>query len=97
VPSDSLSTVPWQVIESAKELDPEFLKLSKNNSISELSGAFDNLPEDMDEEELAKMLEEEDFAGREGDHQGHAGRHQRAAEADQGGHEGQETGPQDQD
>lgn len=59
----ALSTIPPQVIENAKVLDIDFLRSSKHLD----SDDFDedlaaNLPDpDVDEEELAKIMEEEDF------------------------------------
>lgn len=57
-PSDNISIIPESIIETAKVLDAD---LKKSSSV------FDDLPddfnpEDMDDEELAKMMEEEDFA-----------------------------------
>uniref|UniRef100_A0A182P2H9 PHD-type domain-containing protein n=1 Tax=Anopheles epiroticus TaxID=199890 RepID=A0A182P2H9_9DIPT len=70
---DSLSDVPMQVIESARILDIDFLKSTSGNTarISTVDSVVDfddELPEDfdpedaMDDEVLAKIMEEEDFA-----------------------------------
>uniref|UniRef100_A0A182JSP0 PHD-type domain-containing protein n=1 Tax=Anopheles christyi TaxID=43041 RepID=A0A182JSP0_9DIPT len=70
---DSLSNVPMQVIESARILDIDFLKSTSGNTarISTVDSVVDfddELPEDfdpddeMDDEALAKIMEEEDFA-----------------------------------
>uniref|UniRef100_A0AAG5CR98 PHD-type domain-containing protein n=1 Tax=Anopheles atroparvus TaxID=41427 RepID=A0AAG5CR98_ANOAO len=70
---DSLSDVPMQVIESARILDIDFLKSTSGNTarISTVDSVVDfddELPEDfdpddeMDDEALAKIMEEEDFA-----------------------------------
>lgn len=69
-PKDSLSTIPLQVIQAAKALDVDLKKgasVSKLNSDNDSDGFDDDLPEDfdpeeMDEDEIAKMMEEEDFA-----------------------------------
>lgn len=61
----SLSTVPLQVIESAKILDVDFLKSSKNIDSDEFDdelGVHFPDPEDVNEDELAKIMEDEDFA-----------------------------------
>ena len=58
--SDSLSTIPKQVIESARALDTDYLRKAPISAGMELPDDFN--PEDMNEEELAKMMEEEDFA-----------------------------------
>ncbi|XP_055644693.1 remodeling and spacing factor 1 [Toxorhynchites rutilus septentrionalis] len=61
----TLSIVPPQIIENAKELDIDFLKSSKNAD----SDDFDedlavNFPDsdEVNEEDLAKIMEDEDFA-----------------------------------
>lgn len=69
-PKDSLSTIPLQVIQAAKALDVDLKKgapVGKLNSDNDSDGFDDDLPEDfdpeeMDEDEIAKMMEEEDFA-----------------------------------
>lgn len=70
-PKDSLSTIPPQIIQTAKALDVDLKKgavIQKNiPSDHESEGFDDDLPEDfdpedMDEDEIAKMMEEEDFA-----------------------------------
>lgn len=66
----SLSTVPLSVIRQAKVLDVDFLQKKSDPSNEEdvLSDEFDDglpedfYPDDMDEEAIAKMMEEEDFA-----------------------------------
>ncbi|ETN65542.1 hypothetical protein AND_002683 [Anopheles darlingi] len=70
---DSLSVVPMQVIESARVLDIDFLKSTSGNTariatVDSVVDFDDELPEDfdpddeMDDEALAKIMEEEDFA-----------------------------------
>lgn len=67
---DSLSTIPPQIIQSAKALDVDLKKsaiLHKNASDNDSNGFDDDLPEDfdpedMDEDAIAKMMEEEEFA-----------------------------------
>lgn len=70
-PKDSLSTIPPQIIQTAKALDVDLKKgaiIQKSiPSDHESEGFDDDLPEDfdpedMDEDEIAKMMEEEDFA-----------------------------------
>lgn len=69
-PKDSLSTIPLQVIQAAKALDVDLKKTAVVNrgvSDNDSDGFDDDLPEDfdpeeMDEDEIAKMMEEEDFA-----------------------------------
>lgn len=66
----SLSTIPLQVIQTAKALDVDLKKSSithRNGSDNDSNGFDDDLPEDfdpedMDEDAIAKMMEEEDFA-----------------------------------
>lgn len=66
----SLSTIPPQIIQSAKALDVDLKKtalLNKTGSDNDSNGFDDDLPEDfdpedMDEDAIAKMMEEEDFA-----------------------------------
>lgn len=68
----SLSTIPPQIIQSAKALDVDLKKssalLNKTGSDNDSNGGFDDDlpedfdPEDMDEDAIAKMMEEEDFA-----------------------------------
>uniref|UniRef100_A0A336L1J9 CSON014502 protein n=1 Tax=Culicoides sonorensis TaxID=179676 RepID=A0A336L1J9_CULSO len=60
-PADNISIIPASVIETAKVLDADYHKIKPGQSV------FDDLPDDfnpdeMDDEELAKMMEEEDFA-----------------------------------
>lgn len=66
---DSLSTIPLQIIQSAKALDVDLKRLGKDTASDiddpdpfggDLPDDFD--PEDMDEDEITKMMEEEDFA-----------------------------------
>lgn len=61
----ALSTVPPQIIESAKILDIDFLKSSRNidsdEMDEELTVNFPD-PDDVNEDELAKIMEDEDFA-----------------------------------
>lgn len=67
---DSLSTIPHSIIQSAKALDVDLKKtaiLTKNTSDNDSNGFDDDLPEDfdpedMDEDAIAKMMEEEEFA-----------------------------------
>lgn len=67
---DSLSTIPPSIIQSAKALDVDLKKtatLQKNASDNDSNGFDDDLPEDfdpedMDEDAIAKMMEEEEFA-----------------------------------
>lgn len=67
---DSLSTIPPQIIQSAKALDVDLKKsasLHRNASDNDSNGFDDDLPEDfdpedMDEDAIAKMMEEEEFA-----------------------------------
>lgn len=72
-PKDSLSTIPAQIIQTAKALDVDLKKTAivskttaatsdndSNGFDGDLPEDFD--PEDMDEDEIAKMMEEEDFA-----------------------------------
>lgn len=61
---DSISAVPLHVIQNAKALDADYHQRTKPPGSDE---EFDDLPEDfnpedMDEEQIAKMMEEEDFA-----------------------------------
>lgn len=60
-----LSVVPMQIIESAKALDMEFLKSAKSIDSDEfddeLAVNFSD-PGDVNEDDLAKIMEEEDFA-----------------------------------
>jgi remodeling and spacing factor 1 len=60
----SLSTIPKNVIESAKALDTDYNRIAKPIAFgSQSKGCEDNLQSnDMNEEELARMMEEEDFA-----------------------------------
>lgn len=63
-PVDSLSTIPRQIIQNAKALDPDY---KKGRESDDTDGFDDDLPDDfdaegMDEDEIAKMMEEEDFA-----------------------------------
>ncbi|XP_065094982.1 remodeling and spacing factor 1 isoform X2 [Ochlerotatus camptorhynchus] len=60
----ALSIIPLQVIESAKVLDIDFLKSSKHLDSDDFDEELAaNLPDpDVNEEELAKIMEEEDFA-----------------------------------
>lgn len=63
-PVDSLSTIPRQIIQNAKALDPDY---KKGKDSDDTDGFDDDLPDDfdaegMDEDEIAKMMEEEDFA-----------------------------------
>lgn len=66
----SLSTIPLQVIQTAKALDVDLKKSAvthRNGSDNDSNGFDDDLPEDfdpedMDEDAIAKMMEEEDFA-----------------------------------
>lgn len=68
--NDSLSTIPPQIIQSAKALDVDLKKsvVLHNKNVSDDSNGFDDDlpedfdPEDMDEDAIAKMMEEEDFA-----------------------------------
>lgn len=68
--SDSLSTIPSSIIQSAKALDVDLKKsaiLHRNASDNDSNGFDDDLPEDfdpedMDEDAIAKMMEEEEFA-----------------------------------
>lgn len=68
--TDSLSTIPPQIIQTAKALDVDLKKsaiLHKNASDNDSNGFDDDLPEDfdpedMDEDAIAKMMEEEEFA-----------------------------------
>lgn len=64
-PVDSLSTIPRQIIQNAKALDPDYKKGGRESD--DTDGFDDDLPDDfdaegMDEDEIAKMMEEEDFA-----------------------------------
>lgn len=68
---DSLSTIPHSIIQSAKALDVDLKKtaiLNKNTSDNDSNDGFDDDlpedfdPEDMDEDAIAKMMEEEEFA-----------------------------------
>lgn len=66
-PKDSLSTIPLQVIQAAKALDVDLKKNASKLASDDSDGFDDDLPEDfdpeeMDEDEIAKMMEEEDFA-----------------------------------
>lgn len=66
-PKDSLSTIPLQVIQAAKALDVDLKKGANKLASDDSDGFDDDLPEDfdpeeMDEDEIAKMMEEEDFA-----------------------------------
>ncbi|XP_055592084.1 remodeling and spacing factor 1-like isoform X2 [Uranotaenia lowii] len=61
----SLFNIPPQVIESAKVLDIDFLKSSRSLELDENEEDLDvNFPDpdDVNEEELAKIMEDEDFA-----------------------------------
>lgn len=66
----SLSTIPPQIIQTAKALDVDLKKsalLNKTGSDNDSNGFDDDLPEDfdpedMDEDAIAKMMEEEEFA-----------------------------------
>lgn len=58
--SSSLSTVPKQFIESAKALDLDYRIKPQSSMIG--ASKIDMNPNDMNEEELARMMEEEDFA-----------------------------------
>lgn len=60
----SLSTIPKNVIESAKALDTDYNRIVKPIAFgSHSKGSDGNLQSnDMNEEELARMMEEEDFA-----------------------------------
>lgn len=66
--SDSLSTVPLSVIRQAKVLDIDYLQKRGDSNDGVNSDDFDDglpddfNPDDMDEEAIAKMMEEEDFA-----------------------------------
>lgn len=73
-PLDSISTVPLQVIQNAKVLDVDY-HIRKGTPVTptpapaqtDFSEDFDELPEDfdpedMDEDDITKMMEEEDFA-----------------------------------
>lgn len=84
--ADSLSTVPLQVIQTAKALDVD-LKRSGKESDNDTDGFDDDLPEDfdpedMDEDEIAKMMEEEDFAQHQLKLAGEAIRNKKLKEAD---------------
>lgn len=67
---DSLSTIPPQIIQTAKALDVDLKKSAishKTGSDNDSNGFDDDLPEDfdpedMDEDAIAKMMEEEEFA-----------------------------------
>lgn len=74
-PKDSLSTIPLQIIQTAKALDVDLKKTAITSKTSAATAASDNDsngfdddlpedfdPEDMDEDEIAKMMEEEEFA-----------------------------------
>lgn len=75
-PKDSLSTIPPQIIQTAKALDVDLKKTAAVSkaavpaaatSDNDSNGFDDDLPEDfdpedMDEDEIAKMMEEEEFA-----------------------------------
>lgn len=72
-PKDSLSTIPLQIIQTAKALDVDLKKTAAASktatatSDNDSNGFDDDLPEDfdpedMDEDEIAKMMEEEEFA-----------------------------------
>lgn len=59
----SLSTIPKNVIESAKALDTDYNRIKPVAMGSQLKSNDGNLQSnDMNEEELARMMEEEDFA-----------------------------------
>ena len=59
----SLSTIPKNVIESAKALDTDYNRIKPIVMGSQARGNDESLQSnDMNEEELAKMMEEEDFA-----------------------------------
>ncbi|CAO1360578.1 unnamed protein product [Diamesa hyperborea] len=58
--SSSLSTVPKQFIESAKALDLDYRIKPQSSMVG--ASKMDMNPNDMNEEELARMMEEEDFA-----------------------------------
>lgn len=66
--SGSLSTVPLSVIRQAKVLDIDYLQKRGDSNDGVNSDEFDDglpedfNPDDMDEEAIAKMMEEEDFA-----------------------------------
>lgn len=68
--NDSLSTIPHSIIQSAKALDVDLKKsaiLNKTASDNDSNSFGDDLPEDfdpedMDEDAIAKMMEEEEFA-----------------------------------
>lgn len=68
--NDSLSTIPKNIIQSAKALDIDLKKsavLHKAGSDNDSNAFDDDLPEDfdpedMDEDAIAKMMEEEEFA-----------------------------------
>lgn len=59
--SSSLSTVPKQFIESAKALDLDY-RIKPQSSMVGVNKMDQMNPNDMNEEELARMMEEEDFA-----------------------------------
>lgn len=59
--SSSLSTVPKQFIESAKALDMDY-RIKPQSSMVGVNKMDQMNPNDMNEEELARMMEEEDFA-----------------------------------
>lgn len=74
-PKDSLSTIPLQIIQTAKALDVDLKKTAVVSKAAPTTAASDNDsngfdddlpedfdPEDMDEDEIAKMMEEEEFA-----------------------------------
>ncbi|XP_058820797.1 remodeling and spacing factor 1 isoform X2 [Topomyia yanbarensis] len=61
----ALSTVPSQVIENAKILDVDFIKSSKNTDSQDFDVALAvsfTESDDVNEDELAKIMEDEDFA-----------------------------------
>lgn len=59
-PPDNISIIPASIIESAKVLDSDYHKKPSQSVFDDLPDDFN--PDDMDDEELAKMMEEEDFA-----------------------------------
>lgn len=63
-PSSSLSTIPKQVIESAKALDTDYNRIkpipNQMSVHSKITEGYNS--NEMNEEQLAKMMEEEDFA-----------------------------------
>lgn len=60
-PTDNISIIPASIIENAKVLDSDYHKIKPGQSVFyDLPDDFN--PDEMDDEELAKMMEEEDFA-----------------------------------